>query len=233
MSLLDFMQLRPQYPVSRQPGGSWEPYVPPDMRPSGLGPGYSVYQSSHGRNLAGLGEINEMEDQPFDGANSEGIETYPNELDMLAAADDTAGNGVFDPNDTHGNIHPDVGVFQDHQSLPGYVARDQFYELSEVRDLTKPDGRVMYVPGGAVSLQQGQQKALTEMDVFWEIPPGVSPFVPEGVPRQSTVDAPTAERPVHSSMGQATDEGRSYKPYYVAAGVGIALGLAYIAFKKK
>lgn len=232
MTTLDRLQLRPPYPVTRQPGEGGIPYVPPDMRPSGWGPGYSVYASSYGRNLAGVGEHNEMEAQSFDAQNAEGIETYPNELDALAVADDTAGNGVFDPNDTHGNVHPDAGLFQDHLSLPGYVARDHFYELSEVRDLTKPNGRVMYVPGGAVSLQQGQQRALTETDVFWEIPPGVSPFIPEGVPKQSIVDAPTAEKPIHHSVGQANSP-PSYTPYYVAAGLGLALGVAYIVFRKK
>ena len=169
------------------------------------------------------------ETMTFDGTNSEGIETYPNELDSLAQAEDVVGNGVFDPNDTHGNIHPDAGVFQDHQNLPGYVARDHFYELSEVKDLTRPDGRVMYVPGGAVSLQQGQQHTLTETAEYWKLPPGMNPITPDGVSMESIVDAPTASRPV----GQIDPEKKTdYTPYYIAAGVGLAAGLLYLTLKK-
>lgn len=228
MTTMNRNQLRPPYPVFRENGIAPKLYTPPDLRPSGLGPGYSWYGSAHGRYLAGLG-ASDMEEKSFDAVNSEGIETYPNELDALAVADDTWGNGVFDPNDTHGNIHPDAGVFQDHQSLPGYVHRDHFYELSEVRDLTYPGGRVVYVPGGAVSLQQGQQETLTKTAEFWKLPPGMNPITPEGIPSQSIVDAPTASK----SIGQA-DSGTStdYTPYYIAAGVGLAIGVAYLALRK-
>jgi len=173
-----------------------------------------------------------MEAIAFDAKNAEGIETYPNELDTLAAADDVNGNGVFDPNDTHGNIHPEDGVFQDHQSLPGYVARDHFYELSEVRDLTYPNGRVVYVPGGAVSFQQGQQRTLTENALFWKLPPGVSPIPPQSPPDESIVDAPTATWPVGQAE-EALPPEQDYKPYYIAAGVGAVALAAWLVFKKK
>lgn len=171
----------------------------------------------------------------FDSQNAEGIETYPNELDALAVADDTAGNGVFDPNGSHGNIHPDGGVFQDHQSLPGYVARDKFYELSEVNDLTRHDGKVMYVPGGAVSLQQGQQYTLTQNSEFWDLPAGLNPVEPIDVDQMSIVDAPTATIPVSGYRRglRGEEPKKDYKPYYIAAGVGLALGVAYLALKKK
>lgn len=227
MTTLNYRLQRPPYPTYNERNIHPEPHTPPDLRPSGLGPGYSWYQSAHGRYLAGVGAADMNEAMTFDGANSEGIETYPNELDSLAQADDVYGNGVFDPNDTHGNVHPDAGVFQDHESLPGYVARDHFYELSEVQDLTRPGGRVMYVPGGAVSLQQGQQHTLTKLAEYWKLPPGMNPITPEGVPSQSTVDAPTPALPV----GQASSP-TNYTPYYVAAGVGLGLGLLYLAMRK-
>lgn len=224
MTTMDRNQLRPPYPVYQGSGVQPQPHTPPDLYPSGLGPGYSVYSSTFGRNLAGDKDVNS-----FDAENAEGIQNYPNELDALAVADDVQGNGVFDPNNTHGNIHPEDGVFNDHQSLPGYVARDGYYQLSEVRDLTYPGGNVVYVPGGAVSLQQGQQDTLTKNALFWKLPPGVSPVVPEGVPDLSTVDAPTATWPV----GQ-TDSGeeKNYLPYYLAAGA-VALGAAWLVFRKK
>lgn len=225
MSTFDRNQLRPSYPVFRESNFGFKPQTwAPDMMPSGFGPGYSVYASTFGRNLAGVGEM----DEKFDSVNSEGIETYPNELDALAVADDVVGNGVFDPNDTHGNVHPDAGLFQDHQSLPGYVARDKFYSYSEVSDLTQPGGKVVYVPGGAVSLQQGQQDTLTQNQLLWKLPRDFDPMPTETLARQSIVDAPTATNPV----GQTPEAENPYKWYYVAAGVGVAAGLAWVFLNK-
>lgn len=168
-----------------------------------------------------------MADQ-FDSVNAEGIETYPNELDLLAKGDDVNGNGVFDPNDTHGNIHPEDGVFQDHQSLPGYIARDKYYTPSEVSDLTQPGGQVVYVPGGAVSLQQGQQAALTANQLLWKLP-NFSPMPLPSLQEQSIVDAPTATL----SVGQAPAAAPDYKWYYILGGVGVAAGIAWALMGKK
>lgn len=222
MTLWDRSQARPPYPTFPEKGFTQAPqrYGPPDLRPSGLGPGYSVYSSSHGRNLAGMSSDN------FDSDNAEGIETYPNELNALSEADDVMGNGLFDPNLTHGNVHPDAGVFQDHLSLPGYVARDKFYQVSEVKDLTN-GGNVMYVPGGAVSFQEGQVETLRAKNLLWEIPPGVSPIPPGQVQKTSIVDAPTATQ----SVGQENGAARNYTPYYVAAGVGVLAGLIWIGLR--
>jgi hypothetical protein len=223
-------QLRPMYPVFKEHQLPFQPQTwPPDMRPSGLGPGQAVYASTFGRNLAGVGA--DMAEPRFDSVNAEGIETYPNELDLLAQGDDVVGNGVFDPNDTHGNIHPDAGVFNDHQSLPGYVARDKFYAPSEVRDLTQPNDQVVYVPGGAVSLQQGQQETLTKNQLLWQLPRDFNPMTMEDIPQYSTVDAPTAATPV--GQVQTATESPNYKMYYIFAGVGMAAGLAWVLLSKK
>lgn len=61
-----------------------------------------------------------MADQ-FDNSSAEGIETYPNEPDRLRKVTMWLATVCSIPNDTHGNIHPQDGLFQDHQSLPGYV----------------------------------------------------------------------------------------------------------------
>jgi hypothetical protein len=137
-------------------------YGPVSLRPGGMNPRFNVFASAHGRQLAGLGGIDNM--------NAEGIENYPNELDLLAAADDVTGNGVFDPNLTHGNVHTDEGVFADHQSLPGYIERTKFYSPSEVTDLTT-GLPVNYVPGGAVSFQAGQPEAYHAMLELYATPP--------------------------------------------------------------
>lgn len=138
----------------------------------------------------------------FDRHNAEGIEDYPNELAILAEADDVVGNGVFDPHGSHGNVHPDQGIFQDHQSIPGYMERDKFYTPSEVVDVTtgKP---VMYVPGGAVAIDYAQKQAF-ENRLLWSLPPGVNPWRPNPVSTESTVTPRGAARPVHgwSPRGQ-------------------------------
>lgn len=227
MSNLDRSQLRPPYPEYSEKGIQPEPYPygPPDLRPSGLGPGYSVYASAHGRNLAGMDNSN------FDRKNSEGIETYPNELNMLSQFDDVDGNGVFDPNDSHGNVHPEEGIFQDHVNLPGYIARDKFYAQSEVSDLTKPNGYTMYVPGGAVSFQQGQQRTFEKNELLWDLPPSVSPYQADPTDEQSIVEAPTATWPV--SGAEDAKRAQKVQYYLFAAGAGLAVGVAAIYLMRR
>jgi len=158
----------PSYPqgIHREVGIKVAPYdhAPPALRPGSMNPKFT--RSVRGRQLAGspdgIGDI--------DSINSEGIDTYPNELDVLAAADDVAGNGVFDPNLSHGNVHPDAGVFAEHLSLPGYVARDRFYAPSEVLDITTGQP-VEYVPGGAVAFQEGQLETLQQLQELYATPP--------------------------------------------------------------
>lgn len=158
---------------------------------------------------------------------SEGIEVYPNELDQLAAADDTAGNGVFDPNGSHGNVHPDEGVFADHQSLPGYVDREVFYQPGEVQDI--PGGGVtMYVPGGAVSFQQGQPETLRKQRLLWEIPPSVRPFMVDPIQQKPTYRAPTAVEPV-----SGWDDLSNTNKLLAVAGVGVVAGLGLFFLTRK
>lgn len=219
-----FSRLSPPYPV--YPEQRFRGDLPPapigpaaDLRPSGYNPAYSVYAGAWGRNLAGLGQMN------IDDVNAEGIQDYPNELDILQVADDVVGNGVFDPNGSHGNVHPDYGVFQDHVSLPGYIDREMFYAPSEVIDATT--GRpTMYVPGGAVAIDRGQAEAYENRNL-WTLPPGVNPWEPNPVPARSTVRARNALRPV-SGLGQ-TNGGISPETglYIGAAVVGVALAIFF------
>jgi len=217
-------QYRPEYPKYRTravPGlMKPSPFGPPDMRPGGFGPGYSVYGQVYGRHLAGV-----------DSMNADKIKDYPNELQLLSEADDVVSNGVFDPNLSHGNIHPDYGVFQDHQSLPGYLARDQFYSPSEVTDLTtgKP---VNYVPGGAVSFQQGQKETFDQNQALYELPPGISPYTPSMVDDMSTASHPP-EYSQAISPGIGEDVPDKPAPNYalyggvMLAGLVVGVGVAY------
>jgi len=118
-----------------------------------------IYQSrierAHGRNLAGLGEVLD------EGGELE--KHYPNELRVLAAADDVEGNGVFDAPNTHGNssLYPDAGIFAGRFNMPGYLAREKMYAFSEVVDATT--GRPIYVvPNSPVAMDSAAQVQFIE-----------------------------------------------------------------------
>lgn len=219
--------IRPPYPVyarTRFTGDLPPPSAlgPPDTRPSSLiphptratNPAYSVYGGAHGRHLAGLNGVQ------MDSAD-EGIKDYPNELDALQIADDVNGNGMFDPAGSHGNVHPDYGIFADHESLPGYVARDKFYTPSEVIDATT-GAPVMYVPSGAVSIDHAQQQAFNNL-LLWELPPGVNPYKAHDVPDMSMVTPWEAALPIGQTPA---DEPASPMNMFLVAGIaGLSIGL--------
>lgn len=223
-----YRSIRPRYPVyanTRYDGDLPPPSAlgPPDMRPSGSNPAYSVYAGAYGRNLAGLNGV-QMN------SADEGIKDYPNELDALQVADDVNGNGMFDPAGSHGNVHPDYGVFADHESLPGYVARDKFYTPSEVTDATTGQ-QIMYVPAGAVSIDHAQMQAFNNR-LLWDLPPGVNPYAPSDVPSMSMVTPWEAATPI----GQSPDhEPASPTKMFLVAGIaGLSIGLfAALMMKKK
>ena len=114
-----------------------------DLLPGQHNPYYDVYNMSRGRYLGGLGQTPVQPSQvppssdagvspaDYQSQVQRAMKDYPNELDSLSAEDDVQGNGIFDANDTHGNIHPDDGVFSDRESLPGYVARERWFQPSE------------------------------------------------------------------------------------------------------
>lgn len=195
---------------------------PPDFLPSGMNPSYGIYAGAYGRQVTGLDGV-DMQNADH------GIKDYANELDTLAVADDVQGNGLFDPPGSHGNVHPDYGIFADHESLPGYVAREKFYTASEVIDATT-GGRTMFVPGGAVSIDDAQRKAYAET-LLWDLPPGVNPWQPETVPNQSTVIPRNAEWGIGAVGG-----GMSHNEKFViaaAAGLALGLGAAFLWPKKR
>jgi len=64
--------------------------------------------------------------------------------------DDVVGSGVFDPRGTS-TVHDDMGVFADHPSMPGVIARNPPFTLNyEVADVVN-GGPTVEVPGGGMS----------------------------------------------------------------------------------
>jgi hypothetical protein len=227
-----FRNLRPPYPVYESTplfGGSLptiDEIGPPDMRPSGLNPYYDQYRGARGRNIAGLGD-NSMN------ADIE-IKSFANELDLLAEQDDVQGNGLFDPAGTQGNIHPDYGVFADHQSLPGYLVRDRDYSPSQVLDGTTGEP-VMYVPGGAVAIDQSQLDTVRERQLLWELPPGVSPQrVTQPADGESWI--PQEQSWPISGLGAETAPGAQSSRFGIVAGfaiAGMAIGIFAATIMRK
>lgn len=230
--------LRPNYPVyGRTPifGGSLptiDEIGPPDTRPTSLiNPSYSIYQGAWGRNLSGLG-ASDMQDMP---SADEGIRDYPNELNLLSAADDVQGNGIFDPEGSHGNVHPDTGIFADHESLPGYIVRDRFYQPSQVIDGTTGDP-IMYVPSGAVAIDAAQRVALERRRNLWELPPEFNPNPVTGPPEADTWIPQQYALPV-DGLGQVVPANgapaTTGQKLVALAIVGAAVGLLAATMRKK
>lgn len=171
-----------------------------------------------------------------------GIQDYPNELNLLAEMDDVQGNGVFDPHGSHGNIHPDEGVFADHENLPGYLVRDQYYAPSQVIDGTTGEP-VMYVPGGAVAIDQSQLNTYRDRQLLWEIPPGMSSerrhHPPDGdtwIPEEYSwpISGIGADLPPPGSDPASLPDQRSKVP--VIAGfviIGLAVGIVAATVMKR
>jgi len=127
---------------------------PPDLRPTSSTAGY--YQerldSMFGRHLAGAEKPVGDDREPAYALN---------ELRLAAEMDDVNGSGIFDPPGTKPNNYPDAGVFAMSWGMPGYLQREKMYAPSEVVDGTT--GRpVIYVNGGAVSLDSAAQIAVIE-----------------------------------------------------------------------
>ena len=220
----------PFYPGERVPWGklpSASEMGPPDLRPWGMNPATSA-TDTRPMFLAGFGGNDMFSSDNADPHHKD----YPNELDILAAADDVVGNGVFDPNGSHGNVHPDYGLFADHQNLPGYVDRERFYAPSEVRDLTAPNGQVMYVPGGAVAIDEAQRNAFLNRDM-WTVPPGVNPWRPVDTGYQNIVPGNLDVTAVSGLSGTEMSTTTKYLAATLGVLVGIGVGYGIVKLMRK
>jgi hypothetical protein len=96
---------------------------------------------SQGRAVAGFGAVPES----YQG------ERHDDYVQQIESDDDVVGSGIFDESGRPGTVHKTMGVFSDHPSLPGYIAREvQFAVSKEVIDL--PSGAdVVVVPGGGMA----------------------------------------------------------------------------------
>ena len=178
-------------PFTGQPPGMVSPVnMASDLRYSGgTGPYYQErLMASHGRQLAGLGEVARPE------------HTEPayatNELMLLAEMDDVQANGIFDPpgngssaaaQGSGPNIHPDAGILSARYDLPGYLARERMYAPSEVRDVTT--GRpIIPVLNSPVSFDTSAQIAFIERGQYGVPQPVVDRMQSYEMPAEQTVN---------------------------------------------
>ncbi len=98
----------------------------------------------NGRNLSGLGATSQNFDEPDWRDVSTG---------ELEREDDVNGSGIFDAAGK-ATVHTTMGVFADHPSVPGYIARNPPFQVNrEVTDASS-GGDVIEVPGGGWLGQQ-------------------------------------------------------------------------------
>jgi hypothetical protein len=188
---------------------------PPDALPSATNS--RLYgHLGRGRFLGSLG-ADEMRSAPVASADP-GNQTYPNELNSLSVLDDVEGNGIFDAYNTHGNIHPDAGVFADAASLPGYLAREKFFQPSEVIDVTTGQP-VMYVPGNAFMLDPRSDAALAERALY-------IPGLPETGGEQTAMRSTVIPDEAAWAVGETVPYEAASKTnmFLVAAIAGLAIG---------
>lgn len=221
------MMQYPSYPTQPQSGGlpSPEAFGPGDLHPAGTNHHYDAYNLTRGRYLGSLGQAPPSGPAQFPSADRN-IKDYPNELDALAELDDVQGNGIFDAPGTHGNIHPEEGIFADRESLPGYLAREQFFAPSEVVDVNTGEP-VMYVPGNAFMLDPRTQWMLDQVKLY---EPGLPSTGGHGVPQVSTVEPGQPAWPVraYGQTDEKTEDAERAKRLnmFLLAGVaGLSIGL--------
>jgi hypothetical protein len=99
------------------------------------------WRLSQGRAVAGLGSVPESYQE----------ERRDDYIGQIEQEDDVLGSGIFDMSGRMATIHPQLGVFADHPSLPGYLAREvQFAVSKDIEDITA-GAQVVAVPGGGMA----------------------------------------------------------------------------------
>jgi hypothetical protein len=216
----------PVYPSQPNSGNVPPPgaFGPPDLYPTSSTAPYfrGPLDSMYGRHLAGAEVEKRM------GEDAEPAYAL-NELKLMEELDDSAGNGVFDAPGTRPNNYPDAGVFASSFAFPGYLARERFWEKSEIIDGTT--GRpVIYVPGGAVSMDSAAQVAFIESNRFKPPTPFIDQYGEEPVPDESTVNIMQHAIPVtQNSVGEFST---GQKLALTLAIAGVAVGAAYALTRK-
>lgn len=96
----------------------------------------------YGRNLAGLGRTEGWGgDSEYDERSAKALESD----------DDVVGSGIFDMPGHKNTVHETLGVFADHPNLPGYIARELPFRVSDEVESVPSGAEVITVPGGGMT----------------------------------------------------------------------------------
>jgi len=102
---------------------------------------YERFALSQGRSVAGFGSVSEAYQR----------DRRDEYVEQMETDDDVHGSGIFDRSGARGTIHSNLGVFADHPSLPGYLAREMDFAVSkDISDITS-GAEVVAVPGGGMA----------------------------------------------------------------------------------
>jgi hypothetical protein len=175
---------------------------PSDYRySSGTNPRFQTQiDRMHGRHLAGTDQVEVQDEDAQPG-------WAHNELKLYAEMDDVQANGIFDPPGSRSNIYPDAGVLSARFGIPGYLARERMFAESEVIDSTT--GRpVVYVNGGAVSMDSAAQIAFLERGAYDPSDPVIGASRSRGTPFRSITN--TRVNPIAIGPGQVRQPDNTY-----------------------
>jgi hypothetical protein len=155
------------------------------------------------RVLPWIGQINPYTDNRFkmwhgralgaaEATESTGVgePTHGQFMREMEHQDDVYGSGIFDSYGRGPTIHPDLGVFGDHPSLPGYIEREiQFAASTEIADIAN-GAQVVVVPGGGMTYQERDGR-IVQYDRFGPIPPA---------PNYQPAHIPTGRAQIYAQM---------------------------------
>lgn len=201
-------------------------------QPGGLG-SYNAEETTH---YAGLSYARKQAAHPGDASGQD----YPQELETLAAMDDTSGNGIFDAHNSYPNVNEDAGVFADAWSMPGYLAREKMFDgKGEVIDVNT--GRpVVYIPATEFMIDRRLPGMLADEQLYIPGWPNVPPASP--VPGRSTVvpDGPSWNVGRRRGVGDSATPPPGEKAmatkgemFAMAAIAGLSIGLVVGLVAKK
>jgi hypothetical protein len=139
---------------------------PADLRPSsGTAPKH-LRRLTIGRHLAGFGADDATPEPDLPQLPpATVVSNDTDELQRLECDDDVVGSGIFDDKRRRAINYEDAGIFANSFSMPGYVDRSKSFMKSEVRDITT-GAPTVYVPGGAVSIDDVAKVAFVEGNSF-------------------------------------------------------------------
>ena len=139
--------LRP--PNTVIPGYEQDPYPWSDVaRFGGPNPSYeNEHAAMYGHVLSGVEDVQASYDNPDADWDLDDTEN----IYELEEMDDTYGSGIFDPDRRPGTANTDMGVFASHDSLPGYLARETPFTVSEDVSSLPSGAPYVSVPAGGMA----------------------------------------------------------------------------------